>query len=86
MNGEESAVDNNSGGRSDSSSVVIKARLRKPVGLVLAEKEKGKPGLVVDDMVEGGSAKVCCMCTIGILLVLMHARQEITASLLCCCP
>ena len=37
----------------------VKARLSKPVGLVLAEKEIGQPGLVVDDMADGGSAKVC---------------------------
>lgn len=37
---------------------MVKARLSKPMGLVLAEKEIGMPGLVVDDMTEGGSAKV----------------------------
>lgn len=37
---------------------VVKTRLSKPIGLMLAEKEIGKPGLRVDDMVEGGSAEV----------------------------
>lgn len=37
---------------------VVKARLSKPVGLLLAEKETGLPGLVVDGIAEGGSAKV----------------------------
>lgn len=54
VNGGDSAVDIIS-----SNSSLVKARLSKPVGLVLAEKEMGKPGLVVDDMVEEGSAEVC---------------------------
>lgn len=44
-------------GDGDGGVSMVKARLSKPVGLVLAEKEIGQPGLVVDDMVEG-SAKV----------------------------
>lgn len=55
----------------DGGNVVVRARLSKPVGLVLAEKEMGKPGLVVDDMVEGGSAEVHMR---GVLLVLMQRK------------
>lgn len=36
----------------------VTARLHKPVGLMLAETEWGKPGLIVDELVEGGSAEV----------------------------
>ncbi|CAM9708107.1 unnamed protein product [Ectocarpus sp. 13 AM-2016] len=47
-------------------SSVVRARLSKPIGLMLAEKEVGKPGLRVDDMVEGGSAEfrqsLCVWC------------------------
>lgn len=45
----------------DVSSTVVStvfARLHKPVGLVLAEVEPGKPGLMVDEIVDGGSAEV----------------------------
>ncbi|CAN0504178.1 unnamed protein product, partial [Ectocarpus sp. 12 AP-2014] len=39
-------------------SSVVRARLSKPIGLMLAEKEIAKPGPRVDDMVEVGSAEV----------------------------
>lgn len=39
----------------------VTARLHKPVGLMLAETEPGKPGLIVDELVEGGSAEVSPM-------------------------
>lgn len=42
----------------------VTARLHKPVGLMLAETEPGKPGLIVDELLEGGSAEMRCMgCT-----------------------
>ncbi|CAN0507479.1 unnamed protein product, partial [Ectocarpus sp. 8 AP-2014] len=44
-------------GDTGTDSSVVRARLSKPIGLMLAEKEIGKPGLRVDDMVDGGSAE-----------------------------
>lgn len=54
----ESASERETSGNGGSTSRMI-ARLPKPVGLMLAETEPGKPGLVVDELVEGGSAEVC---------------------------
>ncbi|CAN0547554.1 unnamed protein product [Ectocarpus sp. 12 AP-2014] len=50
-------------------SSVVRALLSKPIGLILAEKEIGKPGLRVDDMVEGGSAEESGVVLRGMTLV-----------------
>ncbi|CAN0324418.1 unnamed protein product, partial [Laminaria digitata] len=47
---------------SNEKGVVVTARLHKPVGLMLAETEPGKPGLIVDELIEGGSAEVRRVC------------------------
>ena len=63
---ESPEVSNPSAGAGETNSskdkgVEVTARLHKPVGLMLAETEPGKPGLIVDELVEGGSAEVRCM-------------------------
>ena len=51
---------------SATSATQVTARLHKPVGLMLAETEPGKPGLIVDELVEGGSAEVRRMVCLGL--------------------
>ncbi|CAM9800592.1 unnamed protein product [Discosporangium mesarthrocarpum] len=47
----------------------LECRLLKPVGLMLEEVEPGKPGLVVGDLVDGGSAKDSGVIKPGMLLL-----------------